>query len=100
MNRSRIVFAAVALVAIFFLSLSPAAQALPLMGSTPSVSESGGSWLDAAMAWLGRLLPGQGETSSTAEKELLPLNGGGIIAYTGSCIDPDGNRVPCPRPIF
>jgi len=91
MNRSRIAFAVIALAAIVFLSLSPAAQALPLRGK-PSVSESGGSWLDAAVAWVGRLLPGQGDSTRSTEK-----GNGGIIAYTGACIDPNGNRVPCPK---
>lgn len=92
MNRSRTAFAVIAIAALVFLSLSPVAQALPL-GGKPSVSESGGSWLDTAMVWLGRMLPGQGDTTHSTEKG----NGGPIIAYTGSCIDPDGNRVPCPR---
>ena len=92
MNRSRTAFALVVLAAIVFLSLSPAAQALPLRGK-PSVSESGGSWLDTAMVWLGRLLPGQGDTTRATEKG----NGSPVIAYTGSCIDPDGYKVPCPR---
>jgi hypothetical protein len=103
MNRSRIAVAVVALVAITFLSMAPAAQALPLR-SKPSISESGASWLDMAFAWLGNLLPGQGDTTRTMNKTLIqPIDGpggGGVIAYTGSCIDPDGNRVPCPRLIF
>lgn len=98
MNRSRIAVAVVALVAITFLSMSPAAQALPLR-SKPSISESGASWLDMAMAWLGNLLPGQGDRTRTTDKTLgIPVGGpggGGVIAYTGACIDPDGNRVPC-----
>lgn len=98
MNRSRIAVAVVTVVAITLLSMAPAAQALPLR-SKPSISESGGSWLDMAMAWLGNLLPGQGDRTSSAEKTLLPLDGR-VIAYTGSCIDPNGNRVPCPRPIL
>lgn len=91
MNRSRIAFAIVALAAIAFLSLSPAAQALPQRGK-PSVSESGG-WLDMAMAWMGRLLSGPG--SSTGVE--MQKGDKQVIAYTGACIDPDGNRVPCPK---
>ena len=92
MNRTRTAFAIVALAAIVFLSLSPAAQALPMRGK-PSISESGGSWLDMAVAWVGRLLPGPGNTTGVemqkGHKE--------VIAYTGACIDPDGNRIPCPK---
>ena len=99
MNRTRIAFTVIAQVAILFLSLSPAVEARSLR-SKPAVSESGGSWLDAAMVWLGSLLTGREGTTGSAEKTLLPLDGGGVIAYTGSCIDPDGNRVPCPRPIY
>lgn len=98
MNRSRIAFAVVTLAAILFMSLSPAAEARSLR-SKPAVSESG-SWLDATLVWLGSLLTGREDSTRTAEKQLLPVDGGGIIAYTGVCIDPDGNRVPCPRPIL
>lgn len=96
MNRSRTAFAVVAIVAIVFLSLSPAAQALP-MRSKPSVSESGMSWFDTAIAWLGSLLPGQGDSTRSMDKG-KPSDGGGTITitpYTGACIDPNGNRVPC-----
>jgi hypothetical protein len=91
MNRSRIAFAVIALAAIFFLSLSPAAQALPQRGK-PSISESGG-WLDMAVAWMGRLLSGPGNTTGVE----MQKGGKEVIAYTGSCIDPDGYKVPCPR---
>lgn len=98
MNRSRIAVAVVAVIAITFLSMSPAAQALPLR-SKPSISESGGSWIDMAVAWLSNLLPGQGDRTPAMDKTLgTPINGpggGGVIAYTGACIDPNGNRVPC-----
>ena len=95
MNRTRTAFAIVALAAIVFLSLSPAAQALPMRGK-PSISESGGSWVDMAMAWVGRLLPGQGETTSSTGVE-MQKGDKQVIAYTGACIDPNGNRVPCPK---
>lgn len=95
MNRTRTAFAIVALAAIVFLSLSPAAQALPMRGK-PSISEAGGSWLDMAMAWAGRLLSGQGDTNGSTGVE-HEKGGKQVIAYTGVCIDPDGNRVPCPR---
>lgn len=94
MNRTRTTFAIVAVAAIVFLSLAPAAQALPMRGK-PSVSESGGSWIDAAMAWVGRLLTGREDATRTMEKT-KPASGGGIslpitvTPYTGSCIDPDG----------
>lgn len=94
MNRSRIAFTIVALAALVFLSLSPAAQALPMRGK-PSVSESGGSWIDAAMAWVGRLLTGREDATRTMEKT-KPASGGGIsllpgvTPYTGACIDPNG----------
>lgn len=94
MNRTRTTFAIVAVAAIVFLSLAPAAQALPMRGK-PSVSESGGSWLDAVLVWLGGLLPGQGDTVRTMDKD-EPNSGGriwlpiDITPYTGSCIDPNG----------
>jgi hypothetical protein len=93
MNRSRTAFAVIAIAAIVFLSLAPAAEARSLR-SKPAVSESGGSWLDAAMVWLGRLLPGQGDATRTTEKT-KPVDGGGstpgnVTPYTGSCIDPNG----------
>ena len=93
MNRSRTAFAVIAIAAIVFLSLAPAAEARSLR-SKPSVSESGGSWLDAAMVWLGRLLPGQGDATRTTEKA-KPSDGWGstpiiVTPYTGSCIDPNG----------
>jgi hypothetical protein len=90
MNRSRIAFAIIAIAAIVFLSLAPAAEARPLR-SKPAVSES---WLDAAMVWLGSLLPGQGETTRTTENS--KATGGNVKPividpqYTGSCIDPNG----------
>lgn len=92
MNRSRTTFAIVALAAIVFLSLSPAAQALPMRGK-PSVSESGGSWLDAAMVWLGSLLTGREDATRTMEKAKPSKDGDTgftVTPYTGSCIDPNG----------
>ena len=94
MNRTRTAFAVITLVAITFLSLSPAAQALP-MRSKPSISESGG-WLDMAMAWMGRLLSGPGDADRSTEV-VMEKGGKQVIAYTGACIDPDGNRIPCPK---
>ena len=93
MNRSRTAFAVIAIAAIVFLSLAPAAEARSLR-SKPSVSESRGSWLDAAMVWLSSILPGQGDATRTTEKS-QPAEGDHkpIIVgpqYTGSCIDPDG----------
>lgn len=90
MNRSRTAFAVIAIAAIVFLSLAPAAEARSLR-SKPSVSES---WLDAAMVWLGRLLPGQGDATRTTEKA-KPSDGWSstpiiVTPYTGSCIDPNG----------
>lgn len=97
MNRSRFAFAIIAIVAIMFLSLSPAAEARSLR-SKPAVSESGGSWLDAALVWLGSLLSGQGDATRSMDKS-KPADGGDteftVTPYTGACIDPNGNRVPC-----
>jgi hypothetical protein len=94
MNRSRTAFAVIAIAAIVFLSLAPAAEARSLR-SKPSVSESGGSWLDAAMVWLSGILPGQGDATRTTTEKSKSTDGSYkpiIIGpqYTGSCIDPDG----------
>jgi hypothetical protein len=72
-----------AVVLSFTLSMVPAAQA----GSfhTPTLTNTGG-WLGAAIAWLSRL---SGEATKPAPVQ--------VKRATGSCIDPMGQPMPCPR---
>jgi hypothetical protein len=73
-----------AVVLSFTLSIVPAAQA----GSfhAPTLTSSGG-WLGAAIAWLSRLTAGEGSKPAPVLMKRA----------TGSCIDPMGLPVPCPR---
>lgn len=71
----------------FVLSIAPAAQAAPAGSRTPALAKFDGGWLQAAVAWLSRLT--SGETSKPAPVLMKKA--------TGSCIDPMGQPMPCPR---
>lgn len=98
MNRISRTFVSVALIAVLFVALAPAAQAFPLGRAERSVQVAGGDWLDAALTWFGRLFlaePAAREKPAPARtKATKPSNpttqgvGGG--PFTGSCIDPNG----------
>jgi hypothetical protein len=74
-----------ALVLSFTLSIAPVVQAAPASFRAPAVAHADGGWLAAAAAWLSRLTSG--------EKPAPVL----VKRATGSCIDPMGQPMPCPR---
>lgn len=68
----------------FTLSIAPVAQAGPLSSHISVFAHNDGGWLEAAVGWLARL---------TAPKPAPVL----VKRATGSCIDPMGQPMPCPR---
>ncbi|HKI05552.1 MAG TPA: hypothetical protein VKK31_26465 [Thermoanaerobaculia bacterium] len=98
MNRISRTFVSVALIAVLFVALAPAAQAFPLGRSQRSVQVSGGDWLDAALTWFGQLFngepaarqkptPARTKASKPSDPTTQGVGGG---PFTGSCIDPLG----------
>lgn len=85
-----------ALAAVLALTVVPLASARPL--ESPVVHEADGGWLGTALKWVDDLVnprrpntaghhqPGQGAPRQDAK-----------VAMGGSCIDPQGRPVPCPR---
>lgn len=71
----------------FLLSVSPVAQASPSASRIPALAKADGGWLAAAVAWMSRLSAGE----SPKPAPVL------VKKATGSCIDPLGNPMPCPR---
>ena len=76
-----------AVVLSFTLSIAPVAQAGPLSSRALVFVHADGGWFGAAVAWLSRLTAG--ETQKPA-----PVL---VKSATGSCIDPMGQPMPCPR---
>jgi hypothetical protein len=76
-----------AVVLSFTLSLAPAAQAGSSSFHAPTLANADGGWFAAAVAWLGRLTAGEW----TKPAPVL------VKRATGSCIDPMGQPMPCPR---
>ena len=81
----RVVVAAVIVLSVT-LSVVPVAQAGPSSSRTPALAHADGGWLEAAVAWLSRLT---GERQKPAPVLMKRA--------TGSCIDPMGQPMPCPR---
>lgn len=91
--RLRRLFASAAVLA---LTVVPLASARPL--ESPVVHEADGGWLGTALKWVEDLVsprrpnladphrPGQGAPRQDAK-----------VSMGGSCIDPHGYPVPCPR---
>jgi hypothetical protein len=82
----RVVVVAVVVLS-FTLSIAPVAQAGPLSFRAPAFASAGGGWLEAAVAWLSRLTDGE-------RQKPAPVL---VKKATGSCIDPMGQPMPCPR---
>lgn len=82
----RIVVVAVIVLSVM-LSIAPAAQAGSSRLHAPALTSGSGGWLDAAAAWISRLVSGE------APKPAPTV----VKARTGSCIDPMGLPTPCPR---
>jgi hypothetical protein len=80
-----------ATVCVLLLQLSvavPAAHARPDGPCAVAREEGAARWLDAAVAWLERLLAGDPpQLTQTSEAD-------GAAPMTGSCIDPQGTK-PC-----
>jgi hypothetical protein len=88
MFRSFFRVAVVAVVVLsFILSIAPVAQAGPLSFRAPTLANAGGGWLEVAVAWLSRLTAGE-------RQKPAPVL---VKRATGSCIDPMGLPMPCPR---
>ena len=92
-------------VALSFVLLAavPAAHARTL--AKPSSSNSViGSWLDAALAWVGSFVTGtsHGQTVPGAKATSTGTSGTGgtttMRPMTGPCIDPNGTPQPCAPP--
>jgi hypothetical protein len=71
---------------------------IPVASAQPSKAPSyhvPASWFEVALTWIGRLpvLRGQGPADRGVQQKGKDDR---VSAYTGVCIDPDGNRVPCP----
>jgi hypothetical protein len=97
MNRSlsRNIVVAATLVAMTFI-IVPVASAGP---SKVPAFKSPISWFEAPLFWLGKLPARAAEQlDRTFHQKRTDNTWGGptITAHTGSCIDPDGNRIPCP----
>lgn len=106
MNRtaSSRVFLAFALTLTLTFGCVAAAGAQPLDRSG-SVHDLSARLLKAAASWLGSLLPAGDSARTPARSTQKVLDGGGVdnsSTMTGTCIDPWGNRIPCPRenPMF
>jgi hypothetical protein len=80
----RVVVVAVVVLS-FILSVAPVAQAGPSSSRVPALAKSDAGWLEAAAAWLSRLAGG--DKPAPAQMK----------GATGSCIDPMGLPMPCPR---
>lgn len=66
------------------LSLAPVAHARP-QSTRATVVKAESSWLEGAAAWLAKWV--------TGEKPGMAI----VNGATGSCIDPLGNPIPCPK---
>lgn len=85
-----------ALAAILALTAVPLASARPL--ESPAVQEAGGGWIGTALKWVEDLvglrrpdLPRAGRPGQAAPRQDAKTSMG------GSCIDPQGRPVSCPR---
>jgi hypothetical protein len=97
MNRSlsRNLVLAATLAAMTFITI-PMANAGP---SKAPASKPSMGWLETSMFWFGRLPARAAEQLDRMFQQKRKDNTWGgptITAHTGSCIDPDGNRIPCP----
>jgi hypothetical protein len=97
MNRSfsRNLVIAAALMAMTFITV-PLANAAPFKvpASKPPIR-----WFETSVSLFGRLPARAAEQLDRAIRQERRDNrwrGTTITAQTGACIDPDGNRVPCP----
>lgn len=100
MFRSMSRTAVIAVVAFMLVLLSvPAVHARPIERSGPSIEA--GSWMDAALSWLGSLLFGHQPTAQDQTRSTLKSATGNttLVGYyqpnAGGCIDPEGRTRPC-----
>lgn len=100
MFRSMSRTAVIAVVAFMLVLLSvPAVHARPIERSAPSIDS--GSWMDAALSWVGSLLFGNQPTAQDQTRSTLKSATGNVIVNgyyqptSGSCIDPEGRPRPC-----
>lgn len=97
MNRSlsRNLVIAATLVAMTFITI-PVANAAP---SKAPAFKSPTGWLEVSLSWLGELPARAAERLDVTVRQMkkeITWGGPTFTVNTGACIDPDGNRVPCP----
>ena len=85
--RSRALAASGLMLALLLMTAIPCAHARPAGAAALESREVGRGWIEAAVAWLSRLLTEKDSTvGQQAADSAAPL--------TGSCIDPQGTK-PC-----
>lgn len=85
-----------ALAAVLALTLVPLASARPL--TTPAVHEADGGWLGTALKWVEDLVNlRRPSPTGPARSGQAPPRQTAKTSLGGSCIDPQGRPVPCPR---
>lgn len=88
-----------ALAAVLALTVVPLASARPL--ESPAVQETDGGFVSATLRWVENLVglrhPGPARHNRRSGPAVPQKAGGGESTQGGSCIDPHGHPVPCPR---
>jgi hypothetical protein len=85
-----------ALAAVLALTVVPLASARPL--ESPIVHEAGGGWLGTALQWVEDLVnPRSSKPAGPHRPGQAAPRQDAKVSLGGSCIDPQGRPVPCPR---